>query len=571
MDVKKIILYIVVALLAISLFNLWMRDYPPASEWPSQSISSQPTDGKETTYIPPTFTPVTAAKTRLTGMLAAGNKIALGGLITVKTDVLEVAIDTRGGDIVSAKLPKYPVSFEEKDTPVQILNTDPNELYVTQSGFTNANANQEAASIKFTSIEKNYVLKDGETELIVQLTGRAPNGLKIIKTYTFHRDDYAIRLNYEIKNETAKLWQGSLFTQLTRRQPPAEHYHFYIRSYNGAAISSPQIPYEKVTYESLGKANIDRTSRDGWIAMQQHYFLSAWIPENSKLTYHYYSHMIPSQNGGKNIYVVGFVSPAMNIAPGETASSRTTVYVGPEAAKQLKALAPGLERTIDYGWLWPISMLLFWIMSAAHTIVRNWGWSIVVTTILIKIVFYWFSEKNFRSMARMRELQPRMQALRERYGDDRQALSRATMELYRKEKINPLGSCLPMLIQIPVFIAFYYVIIESVELRQAPFILWIHDLSAKDPYYILPILMGLSMLAQQRLSQTSSGSTQQKMMWILPVMFTVFFTNFPAGLVLYWLINNVVQTLQQWYVNKTYESYKAKLKARYVKKINIKK
>ena len=566
MDIKKIVLYVIATLLALSLFNAWMRDYPSTSEQPSQSVSSQPTNGKETTYVPPAFTTRTAAKIKAIRTLAAGNKTSSGQLITVKTDVLEVAIDINGGNIVSAKLPKYPVSLEEKDVPVQILNADPNELYVAQSGLTNTNASQELSSIKFTSIKKNYVLKGGETRLVVQLTGRTSNRLKIIKTYTFHRDDYAIQLNYEVKNEATKLWQGNLFTQLTRRQPPTEHHHFYIRSYNGPAISSTQTPYKKVNYESLDKANIDRTSRDGWIAMQQHYFLSAWIPENFQLSYHYYSHIIPSQNGRQNIYVVGFVSPTMNIAPRGTASSCATVYIGPEVVKRLKVLAPGLERTIDYGWLWPISMLLFSIMSAINKIVKNWGWSIVVTTILIKIVFYWFSAKSFRLMARMRELQPRMQALKERYGDDRQALSRATMELYRKEKINPLGGCLPMLIQIPVFIAFYYVIIESVELRQAPFILWIYDLSAKDPYYILPVLMGLSMLAQQRLSPTSPDPTQQKMMWILPVVFTVFFINFPAGLVLYWIINNVVQTLQQWYVNKTYESHKAKLSARRAKK-----
>lgn len=570
MDIKKIILYIIVGFVAILLFNAWMRDYPPTSEHLSQSVSSKHAYEEETTYVPSALTLRTAEKTKVTGTLAAGNKNFLRQLITVKTDVLKVLIDMQDGNIVSAKLPKYSISTADKDTPVQILNANYNELYVAQSGLANTNANQEVSSIKFISTEKNYVLKDGETKLVVQLTGRTSNGLTIIKTYTFHRDDYAIKLNYVVRNETAKVWQGSLFTQLMRRQLPAEHRHFYIRSYNGPAISSPRTPYQKVTYESLDKVNINRASIGGWVAMQQHYFLSAWIPENSQLTYYYYSHIIPSKNGGQNIYVVGFVSPAMNIAPGKTASSHATVYVGPEVANRLKTLAPGLERTIDYGWLWPISMLLFWIMSAVHKIVRNWGWSIAVITILIKIFFYWFSEKSFRSMARMRELQPRIQALKERYGDDRQTLSRATMELYRKEKINPLGGCLPMLIQIPVFIAFYYVIIESVELRQAPFVLWIHDLSAKDPYYILPILMGLSMLAQQRFSPASPDPTQKKMIWILPMVFTVFFINFPAGLVLYWLINNVVQTLQQWYVNKTYKSYKAKLKARSTKN-NVKK
>ncbi|QTS83564.1 membrane protein insertase YidC [Coxiella endosymbiont of Amblyomma nuttalli] len=563
MDTKKIILYIIVALLAVLLFNAWMRDYQMVSS--SSRLVDGKVNGKETTYIPPALVLGTTSKIRaIGGELAAGNKTLLRRLITVKTNVLEVEIDTQDGNIISAKLLKYPVSLEKRDTPVQILNANSDELYVAQSGLTNTNTNQEPPSIKFTFTKKKY-FKSGETEFVVQLTGRIFNGLRIVKTYTFHRNDYIIQLNYKIKNVTSKPWQGNLYTQLIRRQPLAKRHYFYIRSYNGFAISSPQIPYKKVTYESLNDTNINRTSKAGWIAMQQHYFLSAWIPGSAKLTYHYYSHVIPSQNGKQNIYIMGFIGPTINIVPGETASSCATIYIGPEIAQRLKTLASGLERTVDYGWLWPISMLLFWIMNTIHKIVRNWGWSIVVTTILIKIVFYWFSEKSFRSMTRMREMQPRIQALKERYDDDRQALSRATMELYRKEKINPLGGCLPMLIQIPVFIAFYYVIIESVELRQAPFILWIHDLSAKDPYYVLPILMGLSMLAQQRFSSTSPDPTQQKMMWILPVVFTIFFINFPAGLVLYWLINNVVQILQQWYVNKSYVSYTARLKARRVK------
>ncbi|AKQ33144.1 membrane protein insertase YidC [Candidatus Coxiella mudrowiae] len=560
-DIKKAILYIIVALLAIALFNAWMSDYPPDLEQKPKSVGTEVNGKTSTDYTPPTFTPGTAEKTRTEVAVAStlNQEKAFGRwLVTVKTDVLELAIDTHGGNIVSAKLPKYPISLEEKQTCFQILSNDTDRFYIAQSGLTNLNGQ---VPIHYMAQKKQYELADNQNELIVQLRAQTPNGLHISKTYTFHRNDYAVQIGYQVHNGTAKPWEGSLYTQITRREPTAEHRHFYLRSYNGVAISSPQIPYEKVTYEAMDKQNINRTSKDGWIAMQQHYFLSAWIPGNPDFTYHYYSHVIPSGTG-PNLYVIGFVSPQMSVASGETATSYATFYVGPEVVKRLKALAPGLDRTIDYGWLWPISTLLFWIMSAIHAVVKNWGWTIVLTTILIKIVFYWFSAKSFRSMARMREMQPRLQALKERYGDDRQALSRATMELYRKEKINPLGGCLPMLIQIPVFIAFYYVIIESVELRQAQFILWIHDLSVKDPYYILPILMGVSMLAQQSLSPTSPDPAQQKVMWILPVIFTVFFINFPVGLVLYWLANNVVQTLQQWYVNKIYESHKAKLKIR---------
>lgn len=566
MDIKKAVVYIIVAFLAIAIFNTWMHDYPPALEQYSTKLVSVKSNGKTPKdYIPPTFN-LLGRKEKIRNKVAFypdlnQEKVSGKHLVTIKTDVLKLSIDTYGGNIVSAKLLKYPVSLEENQNPVQILNDDTDHLYIAQSNLTNLNG---GTPIHYITQRSQYELADNQNELIVQLTGQAaPNGLHIIKTYTFHRDDYAVQIAYQVHNNTKKLWEGSFYNQITRREPSVKHHHFYMRSYNGAAISGQRMVYEKITYEAMDKKDIDRTSKNGWIAMQQHYFLSAWIPGNPDLTYHYYSHVIRSKtSSGPNLYIIGFTSPKMIVESGKTVVSHATFYVGPGIAKRLKTLAPGLDRTIDYSWLWPISTLLFWIISAIHVVVKNWGWTIILTTILIKIVFYWFSAKNFRSIARMRDMQPRLRSLKERYGDDRQALSQTTIELYRKEKINPLGGCLPMLIQIPVFIAFYYVIIESVELRQAPFILWIQDLSVKDPYYILPILMGLSMLAQQWLSPTPSDFAQQKMMWILPMIFTVFFVNFPAGLVLYWLTNNVMQTLQQWHFNKTYENHKAKLKIR---------
>lgn len=559
MDIKKTILYIIVASLGIVLLNAWMRDYQSNLVENPKLISIKENGKISTNYTPPTFTPSTTETTKTeteVSILNNQEKDFKNRLITVKTDVLELAIDTYGGNIVSAQLPKYPFSLEDKKTHVRILSNDRESLYIAQSGLTNLYGK---LPIHYTVQKKQYELTDHQNVLIIQLRAQTHNGLRIRKIYTFHRNNYAIQISYQVHNTTNKIWEGSLYTQIIRRKPIDEHQHFYLRSYNGAAISSPKIPYEKVTYEAMDKQNISRNSKHGWIAMQQHYFLSAWIPENPNLMYHYYSRVIFSGTA-PNVYIIGFVSPKMSVASGETATSYATLYIGPEVAKLLKSLAPGLDHTIDYGWLLPISNLLFWIMSITYALLKNWGWTIVLTTILIKIVFYWFSAKSFRSMARIREIQPHLQALKERYGDNRQELSRATIEFYRKEKINPFGGCLPMLIQIPVFIAFYYVIIESVELRQAPFIFWIHDLSLKDPYYILPILMGLSMLVQQSLSPASPDLTQQKVMWILPVIFTVFFINFPAGLVLYWLTNNVVQTLQQLYVNKNNKSYKTKLK-----------
>jgi YidC/Oxa1 family membrane protein insertase len=561
MDIKKIVIYIVVAILGVALYNAWIHDYPPSATQTAAPQTTSPANNAN--YSPSTFNPASTIKTK-----PAGNAVpnastpSTGQRITVKTDVLNIQIDKAGGNIVAASLPKYPVSLQQKDVPVQILTDQPEQIYIAQSGLTNSDKSGQAAEIKFNAPQSQYVMANDQKQLVVQLKGVTSNGLTITKVYLFNRNSYAIHLSYQIENHGSKAWAGSLFTQLTRRQPPEEKHTFYTKAYDGAAVSSPETPYEKIPYKTLDKGDISRNVKGGWVAMQQHYFLSTWIPVSQNQYYRYYSHVVTPANDGAKIYIIGFVSPQMNIAPGATGGDSATIYVGPEIASNLRTLAPGLDHTIDYGWLWPISVILFWIMAQIFSVVKNWGWTIVITTILIKIVFYWFSAKSFRSMAKMREMQPRIQALKERFGNDRQALSKATMELYRKEKINPLGGCLPLVVQIPVFIAFYYVIIESVQLRQAPFIFWIHDLSVKDPYYILPILMGLSMLVQQIISPTSPDPAQQKMMWILPIVFTVFFFSFPAGLVLYWFVNNVVQVLQQWYVMKTYEKHKAKIKSK---------
>ena len=563
-NIRRIALYAMVAILAVLLVNAWVKDYPPSSRQP---VTDQPstTEASGTSFSPSTFNPATADQTKASAAATAAKSMAgepaSGQWISVKTDVFEIQIDVNNGNIISAKLPEYPISEREKNIPVQILNHQPDEWYVAQSGITDT-----PSTISFTSDKKNYELLTGQDELIVSLVGHTPNGLTLTKIYTFKRGSYAVRLSYDVANAADKTWSGSLYTQIARRKPSTESHTFYTRSYNGAAISSPETPYQKVSYEDMDEKNITRSNKGGWVAMQQHYFLTAWVPGNLEMTHHYYTHVTAHSADGENVYVIGFVSPQMSIPPNGKASSDATIYIGSEIGKNLRTLAPGLDHTIDYGWLWPVSVIIFWIMQNIDWVVRNWGVAIILTTILIKILFYPLTAKSFRSMARMRELQPKMQVLKERYGDDRQALSKATMELYRKEKINPLGGCLPMLIQVPVFIALYYVLIESVELRQAPFIFWIHDLSTKDPYYVLPILMGLSMLAQQWLSPTATDPTQQKMMWVLPIVFTVFFLHFPSGLVLYWFVNNVVQVLQQWYVNKTFEKHKAKLTARKHKK-----
>jgi YidC/Oxa1 family membrane protein insertase len=332
--------------------------------------------------------------------------------------------------------------------------------------------------------------------------------------------------------------------------------------YMGASTSSPETPYEKIPFKTMQEKNLNQTHAGGWVAMQQHYFLSAWIPANATEKYHFYTHYQPPIGNEGASYTIGYLSPMITVSAGKEASVESTLYVGPESYSRLSALAPALNHTIDYGVLWPISVAIQWIMTLIVTVIPNWGVSIILATIIIKLLFYWFSSKSFISMAKMKELQPRIKALKERFGDDRMGLQKATMELYKEKKVNPLGGCLPMLIQIPVFIALFYVITQSVDFRQAPFMFWIQDLSVKDPYYVLPILMMLTMILQQWLSPTSADPAQAKMMMIMPIAFGFFFRNFPAGLVLYWCVNNLVQALQQWYVINRYKAGKYKTKDR---------
>lgn len=551
MNIRRILSYLAVALLATFLWSAWVKEHPQEASAPQATQGNAVADSQQdgsSEFVPDTFNP-TAAKQQEERHEKPSDPLIhnlTGKTVNVKTDVLDVSIDLATGSIASARLPKYSLSIKDK-TPITILNNNTATPYYSQSGLTNIK------KLQYSAVQNTYIMQPDEKTLTVELTTNTENNLHLTKTFTFTRGDYAIKMDYLVKNHGSEAWSGSLYTQFIRHQPEKQGHRFYARSYDGASISSPSIPYEKITYKAMDEKNLDRTINGGWAAMQQHYFLSAWIPEKQRQMNYFYSRV--NNNG---IYTLGFTSPQVTVLPGKQQQVKATLYIGPEIAHSLKKLAPNLERTIDYGWLFWVSIVLFWLMNMVHFLVGNWGWSIVITTIIIKFILYPLSATSFRSMARMRELQPKMKQLKERYADDRQAMSRATMELYRKEKINPLGGCLPMLIQIPIFIGLYYVIIESVQLRQAPFIFWIHDLAIKDPYYVLPILMGVSMLIQQKLSPSSPDPAQARIMMFIPVVFTVFFVNFPAGLTLYWLVNNVVQIAQQYYVGKTFDAHQAK-------------
>jgi YidC/Oxa1 family membrane protein insertase len=542
---RKTILYILFGITAFMLYEAWQKDYRVVSETSKQitvESSELPTGSN--------ILKDTIAGTKIEQKEAANHRTK--ETIRVTTDVLDIVINLDGGNIEEAHLIRYPKAMG-KNEPIKLLSINDERFYIARSNLIDSSkSDSKQQLIRYSSLNQHYKLDGDHDDLRVELQG-VRGGIKVNKVYTFFRDRYDVHIDYELKNRSSSPWHGNFYAEIKRKDFDGSSGIFQISTYTGAAVSSPEKPYEKISFSDIEdiakkRGGIIRNTKEGWIAMQQRYFLSAWIPEPDK-EYKYFA----SVNDG--VYGIGFIGETITLAPGDKHIISSALYMGPEIAENLAPLAKGLERTVDYGWLWIIAVGLFWILKRLHGIVGNWGVAIILITLLIKLVFYKLSESSGRSMAKMKELMPKLQALKERYGGDRQALHQATMDLYKREGVNPmnLGGCLPMLIQIPFFIALYYVLVNAVELRQAPFMLWIQDLSAQDPFYVLPVLMGVSMLLQQKLSPSSLDPTQAKIMMIMPVVFTFLFATFPAGLVLYWLVNNVLSILQQWYINRCLE------------------
>ncbi len=544
MEFRQIILYIALIAVGFALWEAWQKDYPPHVA----NLATQPSiPGAEN--LPPLSAQGQASNLPPVTHLTAPTKTSTSGqIIPIQTDVFQATIDTQGGNIVQLALPKYPKSIETPQQPVLLFNSDPLTLYQAQSGLIGeAGPDTQAGQALFTAEKPQYTMANNQDQLAARLQWTSPAGVKVSKTFLFQRGNYAISVQYQIENNSKQPWAGQLYAQLKRKPEHTSNSIFSLHTFQGAAYSTTEQAYEKLSFGKMDKQNLDQVGQGGWVAMQQRYFLSSWIPPQGQ-TSHYYSRTSPNQE-----YSIGYVGPVIHVAPGSSATANAMLYAGPEVTDTLKNLAPRLDLTIDYGWLWPISKAIFWVMKTIYNFVGNWGWAIVLVTLLIKIIFYKLSETSYRSMARIRKLTPKIEAIKDRYGNDRQKMSQATMEMYKKEKVNPLSGCLPILIQIPFFIALYYVLIESVELRQAPFIFWIQDLSSRDPYFVLPVLMGISMFLQQRLNPPPPDPMQAKLMMFLPVVFTAFFIAFPAGLVLYWLVNNCLSALQQWYINRQIE------------------
>jgi len=536
MDTQRLILFIIFSFSLLMLWEAWQRESRPPPP-PQARDTTVPTPSAPT---PKPAAPA-AAPAAPEGVPATPGAVPPRELIRVTTDYLAAEIDPLGGDIVKLELLRYKDSIDPTKAFVLL---GPEHRYTAQSGLIGQGLPTHKTA--FTSRAGAYKLADGEDTVEVKLEAATPEGVRVAKTLTFHRSSYAIDIAQAITNGTAAPLATHAYFQLTRDGKAPADDKAMLYTFTGPAVYTEQDKFVKVSFEDVdkGKAPYPKTADNGWIAMVQHYFVSALLPPE-KTEREYYTRRLAEQ-----YYSAGVIVPVPAIAPGGSGKAAVRLYAGPEEQEKLKALAPGLELVVDYGWLTVIAVPLFWVLEFLHKWLANWGLAIIALTILIKLIFFPLSAASYKSMARMKQVTPRLMKLREQYGDDRAKLNQAMMELYKQEKINPLGGCLPIAVQIPVFISLYWVLLASVELRQAPFYGWIKDLSAVDPYYILPALMMGSMVIQTRMSPTPPDPVQAKVMQIMPIAFGVMFFFFPAGLVLYWLVNNILSIAQQWQITR---------------------
>ena len=565
MDIPRIVLFAGLAIVSYLMVLAWNEDYnqPAVATETTQQAAPAGTTGSEAAEgefsVPATGSENSDGEfaTPETGTEASNDPAASNAnLITVTTDVLELKINPVGGNLVESSLLTYDKSLDSEE-PLKLL-TSGNRTYILESGLIGKDgidSRRNGGAAVFQADQTDYQLQDGQDELIVDLTYTTDSGVNVTKRFTFQRNNYELDVRYLIDNNSDQPFQANMTGKIVRDQSgdPTTNNSFGIQAYLGMVVSTPEDPYEKYDFSDLSENPINQTVTNGWLAFLQHYFLTAWVPDRDTP-----AQFQTTRRG--NLYVMGFVYPATSVAPGETAEVGARAYLGPKVIDRLEAVAPNLDRTVDFGFLFFIALPLFIILEWFHGLVGNWGVAIILLTVLVKAVFFHLSATSYRSMAKMRAVAPQLTRLKELYGDDRQRMSQEMMALYKREKINPLGGCLPILVQMPVFISLYWVLFESVQLRHAPFFLWIHDLSVMDPYFILPILMGASMMIQMSLNPTPPDPMQAKIMKLMPLIFTVFFLWFPAGLVLYWLTNNILSIAQQWYITRQIEEQTANKK-----------
>ncbi len=549
MDIQRSILLVGLAVVSYLLVLQWNQDYGQAP-LPAASSATQSTTSPLPELTASNNDDVPTASQDEAQAPAADAPAASQSLIRVQTDVLDLAIDPRGGDIVQLTLPQYPRRQDRPDVPFQLFDNGNERVYLAQSGLTGSNGPDARSSGRplYHSATQHYQLSDDQQQLVVDLQF-SEAGVDYTKRFTLQRGQYDLKVSYLINNQSEQPWVGNMFAQLKRdgSADPSSTTATGTATYLGAALWTADEPYKKVSMGDMDEKQLRQTVAGGWVAWLQHYFVTAWIPAADS------NNVVQTRKDSQGNYIVGFTGPSLNVPAGAQAETSAVLYAGPKIQSELKTLSPGLELTVDYGFLWFIAQPIFWLLEQIHKLLGNWGWSIIMLTVIIKLIFFPLSAASYRSMARMRAVAPKLQALKEKYGDDRQKMSQGMMELYKKEKINPLGGCLPILVQMPVFLALYWVLLESVEMRQAPWLLWITDLAIKDPYFILPLIMGVTMFIQQQLNPTPPDPMQARVMKLMPIIFTFFFLWFPAGLVLYWVVNNVLSIAQQWYINRQIE------------------
>jgi YidC/Oxa1 family membrane protein insertase len=546
------------AMLMISymLWESWQIDYGPK---PQAIISDKPLVAGSN----PIATSANPSQTDGSQQNPAVTAIQTGKVITIKTDVFALEIDTEGGTLRNLDLLQYPHEIEntyvnkayaligmqapERNlSPIRLFDSNPEHLFLAQSGLVASGDSASAPDhhAQFNSEKTSYELPAGQDELSVPLTWTNEQGLSITKTFTFKRGSYVIDVAQKVSNQTDKPWAGRQYNQLLRVEHSDKNNNNFIRTFSGGVIYTEKEKFQKVKYEDMAEGNLETTTQGGWTGFIQHYFASAWIPPADQEN-HFYTKALNDAR-----FVIGSYSQDANIQPNSEGLFKAQMFVGPKIQPIMEAVTPGLELTVDYSWLTIIAKPIYWLLNKIYSFVGNWGLAILGVTFTIKALFFKLSKASFQSMAKMRKIQPRLKELQERYPDDRQKFNTEMMAMYKKEKVNPLGGCLPMLVQIPVFISLYWVLIETVEIRQADFALWIQDLSAQDPFYLLPILYGITMKIQQSLNPAPIDPLQAQMMKMFPIVFTVFFLFFPSGLVVYWICNNSLSIIQQWYITK---------------------
>ncbi|PWW03075.1 membrane protein insertase YidC [Mangrovibacter plantisponsor] len=526
MDSQRNLLIIALLFVSFMIWQAWEQDNAPQTQQTTQTTTTA------------------AGSAADQGVPASGQ----GKLITVKTDVLSLTINTRGGDVEQALLLTYPKDLGSNE-PFQLLESTPDFIYQAQSGLTGRDGPDNPANGErplYNVGSDSFALADGQNELSIPMTWTDAAGNVFTKTFVLKRGSFAVKVDYSVKNASEKPLELSAFGQLKQSINLPKHRdtgssNFALHTFRGAAYSTSDAKYEKYKFDKIAdNENLNTTSQGGWIAMLQQYFATAWVPDTKGVN------TFSTADLGNGVAAINYKSAPVVVQPGQTGTLGSTLWVGPEIQDKMAAVAPHLDLTVDYGWLWFISQPLFKLLKFIHSFLGNWGFSIIVITFIVRGIMYPLTKAQYTSMAKMRMLQPKIQAMRERLGDDKQRISQEMMAMYKAEKVNPLGGCFPLVIQMPIFLALYYMLMGSVELRHAPFALWIHDLSAQDPYYILPILMGVTMFFIQKMSPTTvTDPMQQKIMTFMPVIFTVFFLWFPSGLVLYYIVSNLVTIIQQ--------------------------